>query len=247
MVYQNNVKNEKTPLILLHGVYFDHHLWDFQVEAIQNRRVITIDMPWHGESINDIPKKWTLDDCGEMLIDIMNSLEIQKVIAVGHSWGSITILRAAHKHPDRFTSMGLCNMPFEQQSKRQRCAFKLQHTMLIFRKFYLKRAGKTIFTQSSLQTNPELMNKLLRPMSRLKNQTIKSIDKQVILDANDSTSLIHQLTIPAKALKGQQDYVPTPPLPTTIVKGGHVSPLETPMEVLTFISEIITSEIKPSN
>src|ERR1700744_1930543 len=78
---------DKLPLVLLHGIYFDHHLWDKQVEAVKDRTVIAIDMPLHGESRENIKPHWTLNDCAIMLIEILNSLDIPRVIAVGHSWG----------------------------------------------------------------------------------------------------------------------------------------------------------------
>jgi hypothetical protein len=38
------------------------------------------------------------------------------------------------------------------------------------------------------------------------------------------------LKVKALALKGEEDYVPSPPiLETLIINGGHVSPLENPM------------------
>jgi pimeloyl-ACP methyl ester carboxylesterase len=248
-VYQNDVNNDKIPLILLHGVYFDHHLWDAQVSELKDRKVITIDMPWHGKSIDNVPEQWNLDDCAEMLIEILNNLKIEQVVAVGHSWGSMTILRAAHKYPERFASVGFCNMPFESQTKGQRRTFKLQHAALMFRNFYLRQAGKALFADTSLKANPQLMDELLKPMSRLSNRVIKATDTYVILNAEDSTPLIHELTVHAHAIKGLDDYVPEPPLPTTVITGGHVSPLEAPEEVLTFILEIIQSgvNVTPAN
>jgi hypothetical protein len=60
---------------------------------------------------------------------------------------------------------------------------------------------------------------------------IKQIDKKVILDAEDTTSLILGLKVKAIALKGKEDYVPTPPnIETIIIDGGHISPLEQPLE-----------------
>ena len=43
-------KSDNLPIIFLHGVYFDHHLWDNQVSEINDRTVITLDMPLHGKS-----------------------------------------------------------------------------------------------------------------------------------------------------------------------------------------------------
>jgi pimeloyl-ACP methyl ester carboxylesterase len=232
--------SDQLPVILLHGVYFDHHLWDEQVKHIDDRTVVTIDMPLHGESREITKPDWSLSDCAVMLVEILDSLKITKVIAIGHSWGSMTILRAASIHPERFEGICLCNMPFEAASPKQKRLFNLQHTLLFFRKFYTKQAAKSLFGKSSLKVNPQFHHQLQRPMNMLTIGDIKQIDKKVILDAEDATTMILSLKVKAIALKGKEDYVPTPPkIQTILVDGGHISPLEEPVKVLDLIRTLI--------
>jgi pimeloyl-ACP methyl ester carboxylesterase len=175
-----------------------------------------------------------------MLIEILESLKLTKVIAIGHSWGSMTILRAANKHPERFEGIGLCNMPFEAASPKQKRMFKLQHTLLFFRKFYTKQAAKSLFGKSSLKLNPQLHDQLQRTMNILTIEDIKQIDKKVILDAEDATTMILNLKVKAIVLKGKEDYVPTPPkIQTIFVSGGHISPLEEGLKVFDLIRTLI--------
>jgi pimeloyl-ACP methyl ester carboxylesterase len=132
-VYHHFANSDKTPIIFLHGVYFDHHLWDAVIESIKDQTIITLDMPMHGMSKELLKDDWTLNDCADMLIEILNILHLPKVIAIGHSWGSMTILRAAHKNPELFSVIGLCNMPFMAASKRKKLTLRMQHIMLPFR------------------------------------------------------------------------------------------------------------------
>ena len=155
----------------------------------------------------------------------------------------MTILRAAYKHPERFEGIGLCNMPFEAASPKQIRMFKLQHTLLFFRKFYTKQAAKSLFGKSSLKENPQLHAQLQRPMNILTIDDIKQIDKKVILDAEDATTMILNLKVKAIALKGKEDYVPLPPkIETVIVDGGHISPLEQPIKVQVLIQTLIDTK-----
>jgi pimeloyl-ACP methyl ester carboxylesterase len=239
-VYPKLVDSDKTPLIFLHGVYFDHHLWDEVIDSIQDRTTYSVDMPFHGLSKEINKNDWSLNDCADMLIEILESLKLTKVIAIGHSWGSMTILRAAYKHPERFEGIGLCNMPFEAASPKQIRMFKLQHTLLFFRKFYTKQAAKSLFGKSSLKENPQLHAQLQRPMNILTIYDIKQIDKKVILDAEDATTMILNLKVKAIVLKGKEDYVPTPPkIQTIFVSGGHISPLEEGLKVFDLIRTLI--------
>jgi len=244
-VFSKKVDNT-IPIIFLHGVYFDHHLWDNQVSEIKDRTVITLDMPHHGESKEIAKSNWSLTDCADMLIEILDSLKIPKVVAIGHSWGSMTILRAAHKQPELFASIGLCNMPFQTASKKQKVTFGFQHYMLIFRNFYTKQAAKALFGKTSLYENPALINQLKKTMDKLTNKQIKQTDKAVILNAEDASELIINLRVKAIALKGIEDYVPTPPnIEIIVVEGGHISPLEKPQEVLNLIRKL--TNLMPSS
>jgi hypothetical protein len=47
-------------------------------------------------------------------------------------------------------------------------------------------------------------------MKLLSIDKIKQIDKKVILDTEDATAMILSLKVKAIALKGNEDYVPTP-------------------------------------
>jgi len=240
--YINRGTSEKTPIIFLHGVYFDHHMWDEYLEDIVDRTIICIDMPFHGESKTIHIRNWNLHDCAIMLIQLLDRLNINKVIAVGHSWGSMTILRSAHIAPERFESILLCNMPFQESSKGRKLAFKFQHPLLAFRRFYIKQAGKALFGPNSLKKKPELMNELLRSMNLLTTKEIKHIDKAVIIDAKDTSDLLSNLAIPTIAIKGEDDYVPIPPhiIDIRIIKGGHISPLENVEDVRLSINQLLT-------
>lgn len=239
-VYIKKNTSGKLPIIFLHGLYFNHHLWDKQFDEISDRTVISIDMPFHGDSRENIRADWTLNDCSEMLIEILDSLQIPKVIAIGHSWGSMTILRASHKHPERFDSIGLCNMSFRAAKKTQKAAFGFRHLMLMLRKFYTNQSARALFGKTSLKENNLLVDQLRRPMSILSDKQIRQIDKAVMINADDATCLIETLKVKAIALKGEEDFVPTPPgIETIIVKGGHVSPLERPVEVSDLVNRLI--------
>ena len=131
-------------------------------------------------------------------------------------------------------------MPFQAASKKQKVTFGLQHSMLMFRNFYTKKAANTLFGKTSLRENPSFINQLKRPMGILSTSQIKQIDKIVILNAEDATDLIKSLKVKAIALKGEEDYVPKPPyIETIVVNGGHISPLEQPNEVSNLVNRLI--------
>jgi pimeloyl-ACP methyl ester carboxylesterase len=195
----------------------------------------------HGNSKEIKKSDWTLNDCTDMLLEVINKLKINKSISIGHSWGSMTIIRAANKEPERFSALGLCNMPFKESSKKVKRNIKLQQIALVFRKFYMKQAARALMGKDSISKNPAIIRKLTEPMSKLSNEEIKYTDTVVRINADDSSEIIKNLEVPSIAIIGEEDYVGIPPLNEVItVKGGHVSPIESPNEVNLMINKLIS-------
>lgn len=239
VIYQKIVKNT-IPVIFLHGVYYDHNLWNYYTSRITDRTVITIDMPHHGLSKNISKNNWNMEDCANVLIEIIDFLKHKEVYAIGHSWGSMTILRASVKEPKRFITIGLCNMPFEKGTFGKQLKFGFQHLLLPFRKFYTKQVAKAMFFSDNIKAKPEIVEYLEVSMSLLTNKEVRKTDKDVITNVDDGTQYLDNLKVPAFALKGNRDYVGTPKnIEMTIVEGAHTSPLEQPEKVFTFIKRVI--------
>lgn len=225
--------------MLLHGVYLDRHFWDYQRQALNGRTVIALDMPHHGESKNVRPN-WTLEDCAGMVIDILDALQVERAVVVGHSWGSMTAMRAAVSNPERFAALGLCNMPLDPGSTAKILRYELQATLLPFRSFYTRQAAKALFAPQSLAVHPEFGNSLQTTMGRLSNREVRHVDMTVVINPDNGFRILRHLSVRTLALKGEQDYVPVPPgLDLTIVPGGHMSPAEAPDAVLEFIRRVL--------
>lgn len=130
-------------------------------------------------------------------------------------------------------------MPLQAATVKQKWIFRLQHTLLSFRGFYTRQAARSLFGKRSLVENYDLLKQLQRPMHILTNRQVRKIDKAVICDAEDTVSMILNLSVPAIALKGKEDYVPVPPkIETKVVEGGHISPLEEADAVLDLIRKL---------
>ena len=240
-VYVRELNPAQDPLLFLHGVYFDHTLWQEVASHFPDRTLIFIDMPSHGLSQSGIKANWTLADCAGMITEVLDSLGVDRVVGVGHSWGSMTLLRAAWAHPERFRALALCNMPTEAATAKRKMTFLFQHTLLGFRKFYEKQAAKALFGPAQPDQLGQWTDALARSASVLSNRNWRYTDHAVILQADDASPYLQQLKVPAFALRGVHDYVPNPQgLPLTVVAGGHVSPMESPEEVVKFLQQIIT-------
>lgn len=227
------------PIVFLHGVYFDHRLWAPVAREFPERTRILMDMPLHGES-RTMARDWDLATVADALEDVLDGLEAPVVDGAGHSWGSMTLLRAASANPKRYRQLALCNMPLLPASAASRWRFRGQHLLLPWRSFYGNRVAEALYGKESLRRDPGLADRLRDAMASLSDHDVRTIDRRVILEADDARPLLEGLRGRVSLLRGREDYVPDPPgWPVTVVEGGHVSPLEVPRAVADFLREAL--------
>ena len=79
-------KGEPT-LVFIHCWSCNRHLWDNQVvEFSKTHRVVTIDLPGHGESGLE-RKSWTVESFGDDVKQVVTKLNLKRVVLVGSSMG----------------------------------------------------------------------------------------------------------------------------------------------------------------
>ena len=234
------------PLVFLHGVFLDKSLWSAFDTSLTGRTHIYIDLPAHGES-SSVGRDWSLDECVSMLIQILDELEIAACIAVGHSWGSMTALRAAANYPLRFSALCLCNMPFRKTEGIKWFAFQLQKLLTGFQGFYAGQAAKSLYSGEFLRAHPEYSKQMQERLSKRSGKEIARVIDAVILDPEDGTILLENLKTPALAVVGESDFVGLPPnLQTMTVPGGHISPHEAPEQLKNAIKQVLKIARKTS-
>lgn len=241
-VYYNGCTSNNTPIVFLHGLYLDSHLWEQQMHQLNDRMCIAIDMPLHGQSREISKYTWTLSDCSKMLIEVMDAFSIKRAIVVGHSWGAMTAVLAASNYPDRFLGLGLCNMPFKPVSKWDRLSIKLKHIGLMNRSYYFKKVTKTLIADVSIHEMPAIESYFKSSISRLANRDIRYVDRLVRMYPPNLEPIIKNLQVNTIALIGILDYVGRPPVDTILyANGAHISPIEDPRETNHLIQLLIKS------
>ncbi|MEM9602891.1 MAG: alpha/beta hydrolase [Pseudomonadota bacterium] len=228
------------PLVFLHGVFLDNTLWEAFDSSLTGRTHLYVDMPAHGESDN-VGRDWTLDECVGVLLAVLDAFQVPRCIAIGHSWGSMTALRAASTHPERFAALGLFNMPFTETRGLARLGFHLQKQLTGFKSFYARQAAKAMYSPRALADNPAFRKAMQARLRSRPSIEIARVIDAVILGADAAHTLITTLYVPAHAVVGESDYVGSPPgIVTRTVPGGHISPHEAPSETAEAIVRTLT-------
>jgi 3-oxoadipate enol-lactonase len=125
------------PVILLHGGFLDHRMWKSQVDELSKSfRVITIDMPGHGLTVNGDSSVVN----NNVLLKVMDSLKIEKAHFIGLSLGGLAVTDFAISYPLRcnkivLASPGLAGWDFKEdsvllkQDQERRKTFEMKDTL----------------------------------------------------------------------------------------------------------------------
>jgi pimeloyl-ACP methyl ester carboxylesterase len=88
------------PVVLLHGVTLQWWVWAAVIRLLRDRhRVVAWDMRGHGESVAG-REGVTLEACARDLALVLESLDLDDAIIVGHSMGGMCLGRFAVTHHD---------------------------------------------------------------------------------------------------------------------------------------------------
>ena len=95
---------EDPPVILLHGGYLDHRMWDGQVQTLaRDHRVVRYDIRSHGRSSAEEVPFSDVEDLGAL----MDALAIPRATLVGLSMGGFIAADFALARPERVVSLVL--------------------------------------------------------------------------------------------------------------------------------------------
>lgn len=109
--YQNQPIRYKTEgqgntLVLLHGFLESMDIWEsFSKQLSDHFKVITIDLPGHGES-GYLGEVHSIDLMADCVNAVLNHLQIEQSIVVGHSMGGYVAVHLAEKHPEKVKAFG---------------------------------------------------------------------------------------------------------------------------------------------
>lgn len=92
-------------VVLVHGWSCDRTYWDAQVGPLSRRfRVLTLDLAGHGASGLG-REEWTIEAFGGDVAAVVEELDVESVVLVGHSMGGDVIVEAARQLPARVAGL----------------------------------------------------------------------------------------------------------------------------------------------
>ena len=239
-------------LVFIHCWSCDRHLWDNQVPVFaKDHRVVTIDLPGHGES-GQGRKSWSIESYADDVNTVITRLKLKRVILVGSSMGGPIALEATRQMPDPVVAIvpvdSLHNVEssidpkaLEDALKQLRANYKVAVTGLLNQFFF------------SPSTPPAVKNRIISEATARPPELAITI-LEAILKYRAGPAL-REVKIPIRAINA--DMTPTnlevnrkyaPQFDAVIIKGsGHYPMLEHPARFNELLADFIGSLRLPSN
>ena len=242
---QYSVQGKGDPaLVFIHCWACNRSFWDNQVaEFSKTHRVVTIDLPGHGES-GQGRKSWSVESYGDDVKTVVTKLDLKRVVLVGSSMGGSIALEAIKRMPDRVVAIvpvdTLQNVetkiPPEQLDaifKQMQADFKNATTGLLNQFFFsptTPAAVKERVINEAISRQPEVAIPILKAVF-----------------SYDAAAGLREVKVPIRAINA--DRVPTdvtvnrkyaPQFDAVIIKGtGHYPMLEDPARFNQMLAEIL--------
>jgi pimeloyl-ACP methyl ester carboxylesterase len=249
------------PVVLLHGFGASTYSWRKVMPGLAAHfHVVAIDL--NGFGYTQRPRdlaSYTREGQGQLVLDVMDALHIERAHIVGHSYGGGITLWLASRHPERFLSMVLVDSsaPTYANDRRSRVASLKPLTSLFIRSFVLRPATvrKSLlrsFHDPSLVT-PELVQAYFDRI-RIEGVIDAYYGLTVPVHGPAETVDLAKISVPALGVWGEDDRIvllengrrATARLPhgrfVSIPQAGHMPMEERPEEWLRIVLPFLEKE-----
>jgi 3-oxoadipate enol-lactonase len=234
-------------IMLWHSLLCDGGMWRHQREPLAALgRVVSFDGPGHGKS-EVPPRNFTLEDNADALLDAFEDLGIQRVVAVGLSWGGMVGMRLALRHPHRVRALALLDTSAEKTARVE--AIKYRAFVSFGRRFGIPRAladaqiVPLFFAPPTIAARPGVVDRMVRAASGFDREGVARASLAVVVHRSNVLPDLGAVRAPTLVLCGREDRA-TPPIHSQriaekipgarmvwIEGAGHLSTLEKPAEV----------------
>jgi 3-oxoadipate enol-lactonase len=250
-----HMAGESGPVVLFWpAVFSDSSIYQAQVEALHGRyRLILIDGPGFGRS--DPPTRpFTMEACADAAAEVLEQLDVQRLVWVGTSWGGIVGVHFAVRHPQKLRGLALANTPFDMPAEGPGFSdrFVVWGAGWIGNtEFYANGVARSFFPQCWRASHPEELAAFVAALKAPERRGMAVAGRSVLLDRTSVLPLLPQIHTPTVVIAGADDQLyPAPTLKAAAARiagarfveipaSGHVSALDQPARVSAVLGEFL--------
>jgi len=191
-----------TPVVFLHGFPFDHSIWMPLVPMLRDHaRLILPDLRGFGQSpvTDDV---YSMRLMAEDIAHLLDRLEIEKAVVVGHSMGGYITLSFAQAYPSRVLGLGLlATQSFADNPERRQARYKTAESV--------KHKGARVVASDMVKTltpRQELVQSICDLILRTHPTGIVGALKGMA-ERPDLTGALSRMNVPAVVVSGAADQL----------------------------------------
>lgn len=193
-------------VVLIHGFVEDCSIWgNFAEKLSEFSKVINLDLPGHGKSIDNKPIN-SLEDYVAAVKEILDKENIEKAVIVGHSMGGYISLAFADMFPEKL--LGFClfhSVPFADSDEKKQARENMIKEISEGRKeALLKVHAKNIYAPHNVSKYEYEIKQGFNVANNMSNsEIIASI--RAMKNRPDRSKIYKNLKVPALYIIGKQD------------------------------------------
>ena len=199
--------NGDPALVFVHGWTCDRTYWDAQVPHFSEQHlVVTIDLAGHGES--GLGREvWSVTAFGQDVVAVVEALDLEEIVLVGHSMGGPVAVKAARLLADRVkvvVGADTFNDVGARYSEEEMEAF-----LQPFRTDFNEAMGEVVRGSMFVPTSDStLINWIVEDMSSAQPEVgIGALEGMFSWTRDEVTDALGELGVPIRLINS--DYVPT--------------------------------------
>jgi pimeloyl-ACP methyl ester carboxylesterase len=198
-------QGEGFPLVFIHGFCEAATMWDdFVLPFFTNYQVITLDLPGFGQS--EIQSAHTISNYAEAVKTVLDILNIEKCMLIGHSMGGYAALAFAELYPQYLKGLALFHShPFEDSEEKKKNRKK---TIQFIQKYgnapFLGQMIPSLFTKHFAKANKNLVNKMIDDATAFPESGIIA-GLEAMINRPNRAAVLENIDVPVLLIIGKVD------------------------------------------
>ena len=197
-------------LVFLHGFCESKEIWsDFTKQLLPEYRVVLLDLPGYGE--NNAPReKYSIDNNADFVREVLQYLNIDKCILIGHSMGGYTAMSFAEKYPELLSGVVLFHssaLPDTEEKKENR-----NKTVDFIRKNGVEKFMDTFVAPLFYEGNRSKQQAAIDKLTGIGKKVAPEVvigTLETMRDRPDRTKVLSENNFPFLFIAGKQDQAIT--------------------------------------